>query len=65
MKEAPPCSAEFGEILISVGTGLLTAKLEAAEAPPPGVGFVTVTLNVPALAMSEALMVAVILVALT
>jgi len=65
VNEAPPCSAELGEIWISVGTGSLTATPEAAEVPPPGAGFVTVTWNVPALAMSEALMVAVILVAFT
>ena len=63
VKAAPPCVAELGEIEVSVGTGLSTAKLAAADVPPPGAGLVTVTLNVPAFAMSAALMVAVTSVA--
>ena len=39
-------------------------NVDAADVPPPGGGFVTVTLAVPALAMSDALIVAVSLVAL-
>lgn len=65
VNDAPPCVAEFGEIEFRVGAGLSTVKFEDAEIPPPGAGLVTVTLNVPVFAMSEALMVAVSLVALT
>src|ERR1035437_9482472 len=43
----------------------LTVNVLAALVPPPGTGVVTVTLNVPALAMSAALIVAVISVELT
>jgi hypothetical protein len=57
VNDAPPCVAEFGEIEVSVGAGLLTVKLEDADVPPPGAGFVTVTLDVPAFAMLAALMV--------
>jgi len=57
--------AELGEIDVNVGSGLLTVNVFDAEVPPPGVGFTTVTLNVPALAMSVALIVAVSFVELT
>jgi hypothetical protein len=43
----------------------LTVNVLAALVPPPGAGVVTVTLNVPALAMSAVLIVAVISVELT
>ena len=48
-----------------VGTGLFTVNGEFPEVPPPGAGFVTVTLNVPAAAMSGAVIAAVTCVALT
>ena len=44
-----------GDKVVTVGTGLFTAKLSAGvDAPPPGVGFVTVTRIVLAAAISEA-----------
>jgi len=52
-----PGSPEFfvvGLIAVIVGTGLLIVKVFAAEVPPPGVGLNTVTLAVPAEAMSLA-----------
>src|SRR5215471_19289083 len=62
---APPAVALLGERLLMVGTGLLTVKVAAADVPPPGVGFVTFTESVPAVAMSLAGMLAVTCVALT
>ena len=50
----PPARVVLGEMLVSVGTGLLTTSESAAEAPPPGVGFTTVMERVPAEAMSLA-----------
>jgi hypothetical protein len=55
-------SPEFfvtGEILVVVGPGLLTVRVCALDVPPPGAGFVTVMLGVPAVATSAALMEAV------
>jgi hypothetical protein len=44
-----------GDSVVTVGTGLFTAKLSAGvDVPPPGVGFVTVTRIVLAAAISEA-----------
>lgn len=54
VKPALPASTEVGLMLVSVGTGLLTAKLSALVVPPPGAGFVTVTLAEPVFAMSAA-----------
>jgi hypothetical protein len=51
--------AEFGEMSVRVGTGLLIVKVAALEVPPPGVGLNTVTLTVPPAAMSVAGMAAV------
>ena len=55
-KSGPPAVAEEGLKLVVVGTGLgaMIVKLWALEVPPPGVGLKTVTLAVPAEAMSEA-----------
>ena len=47
---ALPAVTEAGEIAVSVGTGFVMLKGTAAEAPPPGAGFVTVTEAVPAVA---------------
>ena len=57
--------ALFGESDVIAGTGLFTVNGEVADVPPPGAGLVTVTLNVPAAAMSAAVIAAVTCVALT
>lgn len=65
---APPAPVDVGEIDVSVGTGLFAAlilKLMEFDVPPPGVGFVTVTAGVPALATSVAKIAAVNCVAFT
>jgi hypothetical protein len=65
VKAAPPTDALVGESEVMVGTGLLTANGELPDVPPPGAGFVTVTLNDPAVAISAAVIAAVICEALT
>jgi hypothetical protein len=65
VKPAPPTVTPAGESEVIVGTGLFTAKGEFADVPPPGAGLVTVTLNVPAVAMSAPVIDAVTFVALT
>ncbi len=63
---APPAVALEGERLLVVGTGLLTVKISAGvEVPPPGLGFVTVTGMLPAVAISEAAILALTCVAST
>jgi hypothetical protein len=54
-----------GESVAKVGSGLFTVKFTELEAPPPGVGFVTMTAGVPAEATSVARIAAVSCVALT
>jgi hypothetical protein len=50
-----PAILLVGDNVVTVGTGLFTAKLSAGvDAPPPGVGFVTLTRIVLAAAISEA-----------
>ncbi len=51
-----PAMTLAGEILESdgAGFGLLTARVSAAEVPPPGAGFTTETESVPAEATSLA-----------
>jgi hypothetical protein len=68
VKAAPPAMAVVGAIEVIAGTGFgaaLMLKFMAAEVPPPGVGFVTVTGGVPAEATSPARIAAVICVELT
>lgn len=55
-----PTGAIVGEIEVSTGTGLLIVKLTELDAPPPGVGLVTIMGTTPAVANSLAAMVAVI-----
>jgi hypothetical protein len=58
---------EFGVTETTTGGFLLAVTLNdsAGEVPPPGAGFVTVTLNIPAVAISVAEIEAVTWVALT
>src|SRR6267143_2550975 len=65
VKAAPPAVALVGDTDVSVGAGLFSENACAAVVPPPGVGVTTVTLAVPAVAMSAAVMAAVSWVALT
>src|SRR3954454_3432507 len=52
-------------MLVVVGSGLFTVSVCALDVPPPGAGFTTVTLNVPAIATSAVLIAAVSCVELT
>src|SRR5512139_1276250 len=52
VKAPPPAVAELGDRVLIAGTGLLIVKVRAPEVPPPGAGLKTVTLAVPAVAMS-------------
>jgi hypothetical protein len=45
---AAPATAEEGDNVLMVGTGLLTVKLTALDDPPPGDEFVTTTAYDPA-----------------
>src|SRR2546425_1086129 len=54
VKAPSPTFLLVGEMLVVVGAGLLTVNVCALEVPPPGVGFVTVMLNVPAVVRSLA-----------
>jgi hypothetical protein len=56
---APPTVALGGVRLVIEGVGLLIVNESAADAPPPGDGLATVTLAVPALAISAAVIAAV------
>lgn len=52
-----PTTADVGLIEVKVGTGFggtLIVNAIPAEVPPPGDGFVTVTVAVPAVAKSDA-----------
>ena len=62
---ALPMTVEAGLMLVSVGTGLLTVSVCAAEVPPPGVAFTTVIDSLPAVVRSVGGMTAVNWVALT
>ena len=65
VKAAPPSMRDAGESEVRVGTGLSTTTGSVDDAPPPGAGFATETVSVPANAMSLAVMAAVTCVALT
>lgn len=62
---APPAVVVVGAMVVSVGARLLMVKVRALEVPPPGAGFCTVTLAVPAFVMSLAGTVAVSFTLLT
>ena len=49
---ATPAVVDAGESVVIVGTRLFTVKLTEFEALPPGMGFVTTTGKVPAVAWS-------------
>src|SRR5205823_3111959 len=65
VKAAPPTVALEGESDVSIGAGLFTVNVCAAEVPPPGAGVMTVTEAVAVAAMSAAGIAAVSCVALT
>ena len=66
VKAAPPTAAETGAIELSVGAeAALIVNDRLPDVPPPGAGFVTVTVAVPAVAISVAVIAAVNCVALT
>jgi len=66
VKAAPPTAAEFGAKEVSVGPeAALIVNDRLPDVPPPGAGFVTVTVAVPAVAISVAVIAAVNCVALT
>ncbi len=52
VKAAPPAVAVAGESEVIAGAGLLMVKVSPGDSPPPGAGLKTVTLAVPAVAMS-------------
>jgi len=54
----PPTTAELGLSKVIRGGGTVIVKVKAPEMPPPGAGFDTVTIAVPAAAMSAAVMAA-------
>ena len=64
--EEEPAVAEVGEMEVRTGAGFgaIMVKAEAPLVPPPGVGLVTVTEAVPAVARLEVRIVAVSVVAL-
>ena len=66
VKAAPPTVAEVGAREVRVGAeAALIVKDRLPDVPPPGAGFVTVTVAVPAVAISAAAIAAVNCVALT
>jgi hypothetical protein len=58
-KAAEPAAAVAGVMEAIAGVGLLTLNVAAAELPPPGVGFITVTEALPAVAKSAVVIAAV------
>src|SRR5256885_4805646 len=65
VKAGPLTSALLGVRPVSVGAGLFTVNVCAAEVPPPGAAVTTVTCGFPAVARSDAGIAAVSWVALT
>src|SRR6267143_5615650 len=65
VKAGPLTSALLGVRAVSVGAGLFTVNVWAAEVQPPGAGVTTVICGVPAVATSAAAIAAVSWVALT
>ena len=61
----PPAVTLAGDSEVNAGTGLFIVKVCPPEVPPPGAGLNTVTVAVPAVAMSAAVIDAVTCVALT
>ena len=59
VKPEPPAEVEVGEILVVVGLAWVTRKLWELDVPPPGVGFTTVTVEVPTREISPEVIVAV------
>jgi transcription initiation factor TFIIIB Brf1 subunit/transcription initiation factor TFIIB len=55
---APPAPAKLGFSDVAVGDGLLSVNVSGLEVPPPGAGVETVTVPVPAVATSAAVMAA-------
>jgi hypothetical protein len=62
---AEPATTPVGAIVLTTGARLFTVNVTAVDVPPPGVGLVTVTGGVPAVAISLAKITAVNDVALT
>src|SRR5215471_2848535 len=64
---APPgeCELPPAFTVVMAGTALLTVKFDGAEAPPPGLGLVITTGNVPPVAISAAVTAMVTCVELT
>ena len=54
VKAAAPVVLVVGEMLVSVGTGLLIANWAGIAVPPPGVGLKTVMFAMPVAAISAA-----------
>ena len=53
VKPGPPAVALLGEMEVTFGLGLLIVNVSEFDAPPPGGGFVTITVTVPAVVRSE------------
>ena len=52
VKPDDPAPAETGDVPEMLGNGFVTLNVSEVEAPPPGVGFTTVTKAEPAAATS-------------
>jgi len=58
VNDPPPAMAELGLSSVMAGRGTCSVKVAALEAPPPGAGVETVTIAVPGVAMSAAVIAA-------